>query len=59
MIKIFARGLTVRETLAAFSSAKTEGHIDLHEFDSFTKVVLNRPASLNTLSLRMIRLLRN
>jgi enoyl-CoA hydratase/carnithine racemase len=59
MIRYCGRTLGTRATLAAYFSTKTVGNIDFHEFDSFTKVVLNRPKALNSLNVDMIRTLRN
>ena len=48
----------IRVMKAAFSS-KNVGDIDFTEYDSFTKVTLNRPKALNSLNLNMIRALKS
>jgi enoyl-CoA hydratase/carnithine racemase len=45
-----------RKASACFST-RTAGDFEFHEFDSFTKVVLNRPKALNSLNLDMIKTL--
>lgn len=40
-------------------SVRTVGDIEFHEYDSFTKVLLNRPKALNSLTHAMVRTLSN
>jgi len=42
---------------SATFSTRTVGDFEFHEFDSFTKVLLNRPKALNSLNLSMIKTL--
>ena len=42
-----------------FFSTRSVGDIEFHEFDSFTKVLLNRPKALNSLNLPMINVLND
>ena len=46
-----------QRTLSHFST-RAEGDIEFHEFDGFTKVLLNRPKALNSLDLPMIKVLK-
>ena len=39
-------------------SVRASGDFEFHEFDSFTKVLLNKPKALNSLNLDMINTLR-
>lgn len=43
--------------LSCFSS-RTVGDIEFHQFDSFLKVLLNKPKALNSLNLDMIRTIK-
>jgi 3-hydroxyisobutyryl-CoA hydrolase len=52
-----AHTLLLRNT-SGFSS-RTVGDVEFHEFDSFTKVLLNRPKALNSLNSGMIAALKS
>ena len=48
----------LQRTRSLFST-RAEGDIEFHEYDGFTKVLLNRPKALNSLDLPMIKVLKN
>ena len=59
MIRYSLRGYrALNNRLSSHFSTKTLGDIEFHQFDSFLKVLLNKPKALNSLNLEMIRTIK-